>query len=151
MASAATQPYSGFGDMEFYPTLYLKAAYLFFHLSASQIFANGNKRTAVMCVDQFMTANSIYLVLDNAAMQALAEETAEHKQTGSLQEDTLAALARVFEENSLPFGALKHHAKAEYTYVIGQRRIIRRSLLNAEGASPQQALQQGFPISHVSK
>jgi death-on-curing protein len=65
LASAAVQPFqSGFG-MDFYPTVSDKAACLFFSLAGGHIFSNGNKRTAVLALDQFLIANSIYLVLSN--------------------------------------------------------------------------------------
>jgi prophage maintenance system killer protein len=58
LESAAEQPFQGgFGVDYFYPTIYDKAACLFFSIAGGHIFGNGNKRTGVLALDQFLWAN----------------------------------------------------------------------------------------------
>lgn len=76
--SAAKAPFqSGYG-VEFYPTLLDKAAYQFFSIAGGHIFGNGNKRTAAIVLDQFLLANSVYLLISNPEMTKLAEDTASY-------------------------------------------------------------------------
>jgi len=65
-----------------YPTLAAKAAYIFVHIAGGHIFSNGNKLTAVLCVDTFLLANSQYLLLSNKAMYDLACSVASSGERG---------------------------------------------------------------------
>ena len=76
LLSAEHQPYQDCFGREVYPSLAAKAAYLFYHLTTSHIFENGNKRTACICLDTFLLANSLYLTLSNDEVHDLAQEVA---------------------------------------------------------------------------
>ena len=62
LESAAEQPFqAGFG-MDFYPTIYDKAACLFFSIAGGHICTNGNKRTGVLALDQVPNGQFCILV-----------------------------------------------------------------------------------------
>ncbi len=77
LLSAEQQPYQHCFGEELYPTLEQKAAYLFFHLTTSHIFENGNKRTAVLALDAFLLLNEHMLLLTNDEVRDLAQSVAE--------------------------------------------------------------------------
>lgn len=103
LASAAVQPFqSGFGR-EFYPTLSDKAACLFFSIAGGHIFGNGNKRTAVISLDQFLIANKIYLLLSNNEVRELAEATASYHERHETQEFAMTRIREAIAENVAEF------------------------------------------------
>lgn len=55
--SAIDSPKGGFGDMEFYPDLYSKAACYAFQLSQGQGFVDGNKRIGALAALVFIELN----------------------------------------------------------------------------------------------
>lgn len=55
--SAVARPRHGFGDVEFYPTLWDKAAALLHGLASTQGFHDGNKRTAWVACRTFLELN----------------------------------------------------------------------------------------------
>lgn len=61
LEAALERPWSGFGDMEAFPTTYHKAAALLHGIAARQVFENGNKRTAWTATMVFLEANGIDL------------------------------------------------------------------------------------------
>jgi hypothetical protein len=60
---------------------------------------NGNKRTAVIAIDHFLTVNDYCLVLTNGPMYKIAEQTAAYKERGLSQDESLAEIAEAIEEN----------------------------------------------------
>jgi death-on-curing family protein len=108
LASAAVQPFQGGFGREFYPTISDKAACLFFSLAGGHIFSNGNKRTAVVAVDQFLHANSIYLVLSNNEVKKLAEDTASYHERNETQEFAMNRIAAAIAKNIIEFRMLRH-------------------------------------------
>jgi death-on-curing protein len=85
LESAVEQPFQGGYGQDFYPTIYDKAACLFFSIAGGHIFTNGNKRTAVLALDQFLLANSVYLLVPNLEMEQLAKDTASYRARGEDQ------------------------------------------------------------------
>lgn len=59
LEAAVERPWAGYGDDEFYPTLYEKAAALLHGLASRQVFENGNKRTAWAAAAAFLDVNGI--------------------------------------------------------------------------------------------
>lgn len=57
--AAVERPWSGFGDIEHFPTLYDKAAALLHAIASRQVFENGNKRTAWAAAVAFLDVNGI--------------------------------------------------------------------------------------------
>lgn len=125
LESAAEQPFQGGFGIDYYPTIYDKAACLFFSLAGGHIFYNGNKRTAVLVLDQFLMANSIYLLLSNADIKKLAEDTAKR---GELHEDHKIVRDRIatsIRDNSVEFRKLRKTHPAFYRYLHKMKRLAR--------------------------
>lgn len=106
LESAPRQPFQAAYGVEFYPTIYDKAACLFFSVCTGHIFTNGNKRTAVLALDQFLLANEIYLTLSNEQIRELAEDTARYNIRHENQRDVRVRIAELLRENSISFRAL---------------------------------------------
>lgn len=103
LESAPKQPFQAAFGVEFYPTIHDKAACLFFSICTGHIFANGNKRTAVLALDQFLLANEIYLTLSNDQIRELAEDTARYNIRREDQRAVRARISQLIRENSIPF------------------------------------------------
>jgi prophage maintenance system killer protein len=143
LESSAEQPFqAGFG-VDFYPTIYAKAACLFFSIAGGHIFTNGNKRTGVLALDQFLSANSIYLFLSNRQIRHDAEKTASYRTRGENHKTVIAKLSRRIEENSIPFSVVRSFDQPMYREMLVVRRIIRNNELNRPGTRPKQAIHAG--------
>jgi death on curing protein len=144
LESAAQQPFqSGFG-VDFYPTVYDKAACLFFSIAGGHIFSNGNKRTAVLALDIFLMANAIYLTLSNPAVQKLAEDTAQYNERGEDHKEVIARISILISENSFEFKyARKVKPSSFYRRLHKRKSLIRSATINVAGARPKQAMMRG--------
>jgi hypothetical protein len=69
---------------------------------------NGNKRTAVIATDHFLTVNDHYLLLTNDPMYKLAEKTAPYKERGLSQDQSLAEITEAVEENVIGMDIVRH-------------------------------------------
>jgi death-on-curing protein len=148
LASAASSPYeSGFG-IEYYPSLEAKAAYLFFHIATSHIFQNGNKRTAVLALDQFLSANSVYLMISNPDMEKLAESTADYNERREPREILLSRLQSTITKQSISYGVLRNFSNKGYRRVLKSRKAIREDWRNQTGVEPRQAIRKGIRMPH---
>lgn len=138
LESASWQPFqAGFGA-EFYPTIYDKAACLFFSLAGGHIFSNGNKRTAVLAVDLFLSANGIYLTLSNEEIRKVAIATASYNERGEDQQCVRESLAKTFKEHSFPFSAVRLSKPKLYRRLLQLKKMVREYRLNRPGAKPKQ-------------
>ena len=106
LRSAAIRPFQSAFEVDAYPTLLEKAAALFHSLIANHPFHNGNKRTAVLAVDQFLLANDLFLDLSNQEMYELAKEVATYKERGITHDDILARIVTALESNSTPLSLI---------------------------------------------
>lgn len=59
LEAAVDRPWSGFGEEQFFPTLFDKAAALMHGIASRQVFENGNKRTAWAAAAAFLDINGI--------------------------------------------------------------------------------------------
>lgn len=134
LRSAGEQPYQECFGQELYPTLAAKAAYLFIHIAGGHIFSNGNKRTAVLCLDTFLTANSRYLTLSNTFIRKMAESVASAGERNQKFPAVLAAATAVIDQRTISINALKKVDAEEYRSALRQKRWIRNSPLNQEDA-----------------
>lgn len=148
LASAAISPYGGGFGIEYYPTLESKAAYIFFHIATSHIFQNGNKRTAVLTLDQFLAANSVYLMVSNSTMEKLAEETASYNQRGESKDQTLQHLTETIAKESVPYSNIRRASERHYRSLLRLRKLIRADRRNQQGVIPLQALRAGVLMRH---
>lgn len=129
LESAAEQPFqSGFGQ-DFYPTVYDKAACLFFSIAGGHIFNNGNKRTAVLALDQFLLANSVYLLLSNEDMEQLAKNTASYRERNEDHKSVKRRISEAITVESTEFRAVKKVNITAYRRFIRIRRNLRDFVL----------------------
>jgi death on curing protein len=138
LESASRQPFQGGFGQDFYPTIYDKAACLFFSLAGGHIFNNGNKRTAVLAVDQFLDANGIYLNLSNDEIREIAISTASYRLRNEDHQTVKAGLSAAFQEHSFQFKDVRKTAPAFYKRLLQLKRLIRRHPLNQVDAKPKQ-------------
>ncbi|WP_145142265.1 type II toxin-antitoxin system death-on-curing family toxin [Paenibacillus sp. Y412MC10] len=61
IAFIAEKPFQGFGDEEYYPGLFLKAAVYMEGFAVHQLFCDGNKRTGYLCAKVFLMLNGYHL------------------------------------------------------------------------------------------
>lgn len=81
LESVCEAPYSGFGDMEFYPNLFSKTAKYMFDFCNYQIFVDGNKRTGVATAEILLNKNGYEMTLTNEEVYDLAIDIATGKIT----------------------------------------------------------------------
>lgn len=118
--SAVNRPFQSYGGVEFYPGLFRKAAPLFHSLVCNHPFGNGNKRTAVISVDSFLTANGMFLALTNDQMYQLAKETASHNERGVRVDELLESTSKIFKDFSLPIEELAKEEQYREMYEIAR-------------------------------
>jgi death-on-curing family protein len=105
--SAVARPFQTFEGQELYPAIHHKAAALFHSLICNHCFQDGNKRTAVIAVDQFFAANGYILAVDSQDMYALAKDVATHNERGIGRTEILKHVVRTFEEQAIPLEVLE--------------------------------------------
>ena len=106
--SAAARPFQSVFGEDAYPEITQKAVALFHSINANHAFMNGNKRTAVIAMDHFLTANDHCLVLANDPIYKLAEKTAAYKERGLSQDQSLAEITETVEENVICMDVVRH-------------------------------------------
>jgi death on curing protein len=142
LESAAIQPFQSAFGQDAYPTIPDKAACLFHSLIANHCFHNGNKRTGVLALDQFLYANGYVLTLQNTDMYDLAKVTASYREQAIKPKDMLALISKFVATNTVPFSALKTTQSKFYATCMQWRRDIRTHPLNRDDAVPEQARMQ---------
>lgn len=75
----ANKPFDGFGDMEYYPGLFRKAAVYLESFASLQLFADGNKRTACACALTFLELNDYSLIASDTELYNIALDVANKK------------------------------------------------------------------------
>ncbi len=80
LESCLAVPFQTFGRKSLYPTLYNKAAMLFYLMIKNHPFENGNKRIAVTSLLVFLYKNSYWLELKPAQLYKVAVLVAESEQ-----------------------------------------------------------------------
>ncbi len=108
MESAAARPFHTVFGEDAYPTIPEKAVALFHSINANHAFMNGNKRTAVIAMDHFLTANDYCLLVTNDPMYKIAEKTASYKERGLRQDQSLAEITEALEENVIWMDIVRH-------------------------------------------
>jgi death-on-curing family protein len=112
--SAVNRAYQTWAGVDLYDSIYKKAAALFHSLTCNHCFYNGNKRTAVMAVDSFLTANEVFLLLSNEDMYELAKNTASANESGVTPNDILVAISAALETKSATLDAMRRLNRSEY-------------------------------------
>jgi death on curing protein len=100
LESALARPQQRIAGKPAYRGIHRKAAALFHSLCANHAFVDGNKRTAVLAVQDFFYANNYVLLLDDDQVVAIAHMVANRGNTPHAQ--LLDALTERFENHGLP-------------------------------------------------
>lgn len=133
LESALGRPFHSMDGQDFYPTTIEKAAALFHSLISNHPFWNGNKRTAVVAVDIFLTANGYVLALDNNNMYQLAERTASYRKRGITHEQCMHEILGSLTELTTTFRELYVAQKSNqklsdfYRKLLVARQTVRRN------------------------
>jgi death-on-curing protein len=134
--SAVGRPFqSAFGN-DIYATIVEKGAALFHSLVSNHAFVDGNKRTAVTALDQFLLANGYVLGLPNTNMYELATNTASYRERNVSHEDSLAEIVSAIEDWVTPISAFKSDLagvislEGSYIAAMKLRTWIRKHPLN---------------------
>ncbi len=132
LSSAVARPFQTAFGGEIYKTICGKAAALFHSLIANHPFQNGNKRTAVLALHTFLTANDYLLFLVPNEMYDLAKATATYKERGLTQDQILEQLVSVIEAASTSIEEFRDDPSLREIYdsTLETRRRIRRHPLN---------------------
>jgi death-on-curing protein len=101
IASAANRPFQTAGGNEIYPTLIEKAAALFHGINANHIFVNGCKRTSVIAVDLFLSANWRFLAMSGEDLRELATKTADHNRLRITQDRMMIEIKEALEARTI--------------------------------------------------
>lgn len=81
LSGALAAPFqSAFGE-DIYPTVYDKAAALFYFIAKDHPFENGNKRTAVMVLLYFLAKNRLAIAVDGQALYTVAKAIVESQRS----------------------------------------------------------------------
>lgn len=99
--SAANRPFQSAGGIEIYPGLFSKAAALFHAINASHVFENGCKRTSIIAVDAFLSANFQFLAMSGDDLHHLAIKTADHNRQGVTQDQMILEIKRALEVGTI--------------------------------------------------
>jgi death on curing protein len=89
LESAVNRMDAGFGDLEFYPSVFEKVAALFESLCRNHCFVDGNKRTASVAARLFLRRNGLEIKIREEFVLSVAE--------GKLSFDEIG---RFFKENA---------------------------------------------------
>ena len=136
LESAVARPFhSAFGE-DAYPTILDKAVALFHSLNSNHPFHDGNKRTAIIALDDFLVANGYIQDLSNAEIYDLALQVASYKERGILHEASLDEIRAVLSRVLIPLSELKKEIGSDlllrqmYDDCLTVRRRIRKHPLN---------------------
>lgn len=78
LAAIAEKPYASFDSQDLYPGLADKAAALFEALCNYHVFIDGNKRTAITCLEYFLYLNGHKLIASSTEREQFTIRTATH-------------------------------------------------------------------------
>lgn len=104
--AAVSRPFQTAFEQEIHRSIFQKAAALFHSLVCTHAFFNGNKRTALMALDMFLTANGEFLLLNNDDAYELAKATATHNADGASVDSILNYISSTVELSSISIDTL---------------------------------------------
>ncbi|MEX2014801.1 MAG: type II toxin-antitoxin system death-on-curing family toxin [Candidatus Saccharimonadales bacterium] len=76
LEAIAAKPQASYGNAELYPTIYDKAAAIFEALCNYRVFVDGNKRTAIACLEYFLFKNGFVLKISSVKKEKFTLQTA---------------------------------------------------------------------------
>ena len=86
LESALARPHAAFGDTEFYPDVFAKAAVLMDGLTRNHAFIDGNKRVSISTAVLFLQVNGYRLTATNPELEQFAIQVTTMKPSN----DTIA-------------------------------------------------------------
>ena len=114
--SIIDKPKRKIADQEIYETVYEKAACLLEAFCREHVFADGNKRTAVLAMFTFLTINNYNMVLPFNIVKYTVEITKRLEQKPEDIETLIRNISRWIEERSSTNN--KNHKKKLIQYVV---------------------------------
>lgn len=137
LESAVSRPFQRALGRPVHWTIFAKAAALFHSLISNHPFTNGNKRTAVIAVDQFFIVNGYFLLLQPEEMYLLARQTARHNEDGIPASEMLRRITEQFHASAISLNEIQ-----------GSRQMdILRNQLTKLGREIRKRLRQGTDVS----
>ena len=113
LESAVARPFhSAFGE-DAYPTILDKAVALFHSLNSNHPFHDGNKRTAIIALDDFLVANGYLQDLSSVEIYELAMRTASYKERGISHEGSLVEIKHALSGVLIPLAVLKRETGSD--------------------------------------
>jgi death-on-curing protein len=113
LESAVARPFqSAFGE-DAYPTILEKAVALFHSLNSNHPFHDGNKRTAIIALDDFLVANGYIQDLSNAEIYDLAIQVASYKERGLSHEESLTEIRSALSGVLIPLSTLRKESGSD--------------------------------------
>ena len=98
----ADKPFLVLYGQEKYPSVFQKAAVYLDSFAKGQYFADGNKRTGLICALTFLAINGYQLKVDNFELYKFTLFVAESSDpTNDMEEMDIDEIAKWFEENSI--------------------------------------------------
>jgi death-on-curing family protein len=136
LESAMAQPFASAFGQDAYLDVVSKAAALFRSLIANHPFGNGNKRTAVVVVDYFLSANGSLLNLSNDQMYELARQTARYRLRNLSHDESLAEITETRRRSAISLSLVRISAEHDprianlHSRAMEMRKRIRRDPMN---------------------
>lgn len=109
--SAVNRPFQTAMGQEIHPTLVDKGVALFHSLISNHPFQNGNKRTAVLALNIFFSANEHCCFLGQLKTIELATDIAQYRERNKTQEQALSEARIPIVEATVPFEELRSQAE----------------------------------------
>jgi prophage maintenance system killer protein len=82
---------------------------LFHSITCNHCFHNGNKRTALVTLDLFLSANSAWLLATGDQLYELAKSTARHNEDGVTADEALGRVVAFISTNSVKLATVRRH------------------------------------------
>ena len=136
LESAVARPFQSAFGVDAYPTILEKAIALFHSLNSNHPFHDGNKRTAIIALDDFLVANGYIQDLSNAEIYDLAIQVASYKERGASHEVSLAEINMALSTVLIPLTALRKECGSDpqlqqmYKDCMKVRQRVRKHPLN---------------------
>ncbi len=111
--SAVARPFqSAFGE-DAYPTIVNKAVALFHSLNSNHPFHDGNKRTAIIALDDFLAANGYLHDLNNTEIYELAIRAASYKERGISHDGSIVEITSSLSDRMISLSEMKKEMSSD--------------------------------------
>jgi death-on-curing protein len=136
LESAVARPFHSAFGKDAYPTILNKSVALFHSLIANHPFNDGNKRAAIIALDDFLVANGFIQDLSNEEIYNLALQVASYKVRGLSHDQSLMEISDALSEILIPLSTLKSEMQDDpglqqlYKHSMKVRLRVRKHPLN---------------------